>query len=424
MQAAATERGRVCLKPSFVWQGRMKRRLDVAFTLIARLWSPRHVSFALHAPRAATCYLTAHAPLPAHILLLRFVQAGSGGRPSGAPPPPSPCDDRLLRALSLLHVPPSSASPAAAAAAKLLALLPPPVRIDRAECARLLLQLQHNSHTILDGAGTETGVGLYPAAAMLTHDCCPNITLSWSADGATVYARAALPIAAGAVLAVPYIDPFRGVAERRSLLQSLHAFHCSCSRCSIEAAWDEGVKSAAAHVTHSVSVISSAVDQGALTPLDAVVRLNALSQDVAFTSLPPAHSARADVMAAVSKLAAESGAGAGAAFRAVAARELAGVYRVQVGGGLHIKPLALLLTGISIQALAEIDAGKGHEGRPAKLQELSDQLQVLLRDCRGLQGEDGALVFIAKKLQSQVSKDKRRCFVAICVFLLLKDARI
>jgi hypothetical protein len=89
--------------------------------------------------------------------------------------------------------------------------------------------------------------------------------------------------------------------------------------------------------THSVSVISSAVDQGALTPLDAVARLNALSQDVAFTSLPPAHSARADVMAAVSKLAAESCAGAGAAFRAVAARELAGVYRVQVGGGLHIK---------------------------------------------------------------------------------------
>jgi hypothetical protein len=85
---------------------------------------------------------------------------------------------------------------------------------------------------------------------------------------------------------------------------------------------------------------------------------------------------------------------------------------------------ALLLTGISIQALAEIDAGKGHEGRPATLQELSDQLQVLLRDCQGLQGEDGVLVFIAKKLQSQVSKDKRQCFIAIRVFLLLKDTRI
>jgi hypothetical protein len=71
------------------------------------------------------------------------------------------------------------------------------------------------------------GVGIYPAAAMLTHDCCPNvgrvayflqstralhlitsplaltcsphITLSWSPDGSTVHARAALPIAAGAL---------------------------------------------------------------------------------------------------------------------------------------------------------------------------------------------------------------------------------
>jgi hypothetical protein len=50
-----------------------------------------------------------------------------------------------MRALAMLHVPPelsASSSSAAAAAAKLLALLPPPVRIDRGECARLLLQLQ------------------------------------------------------------------------------------------------------------------------------------------------------------------------------------------------------------------------------------------------------------------------------------------
>jgi len=77
--------------------------------------------------------------LPAHVLVHRFVLAG-GGRPGGPPTPP-PCDEKLMRALVLLHVPPSSAA-AAAAAEKFLALLPPPVRINKADCARLLLQLQ------------------------------------------------------------------------------------------------------------------------------------------------------------------------------------------------------------------------------------------------------------------------------------------
>ncbi len=125
--------------------------------------------------------------LPAHVLVHRFVLAG-GGRPGGPPTPP-PCDEKLMRALVLLHVPPSAADAAAAAAEKFLALLPPPVRINKADCARLLLQLQvriimtlslltnnsssrtlfsfivrlrcilsqHNSHTILDGAGSEIG---------------------------------------------------------------------------------------------------------------------------------------------------------------------------------------------------------------------------------------------------------------------------
>lgn len=173
-------------------------------------------------------------------------------------------------------------------------------------------------------------------------------------------------------------------------------------------------------VTHSVSVISSAVDQGALTPLDAAARLTALAADVAFTSLPPGHAARADVMAAMSKLAAEGGSGAGGAAKAVAMCALAAVYRVQVGGGLHIKPLALLLTGISIQALGEVDAGREQEGRRAKLKELLDQLRVVLCDCEGLQGEEGALVFIAKKLYVQVSDKLRRRRVAFCSLPLRK----
>ena len=93
----------------------------------------------------------ADALVAAQVLVHRFVQeGGGGGGKAGGPPPPPPCDEKLMRALVMLHVPPSSSSSsssataasAAAAAAKLLALLPPPVRIDRGECARLLLQLQ------------------------------------------------------------------------------------------------------------------------------------------------------------------------------------------------------------------------------------------------------------------------------------------
>ena len=99
---------------------------------------------------AASVSIAQYAPHPAisaHVLVHRFVLAGGagGGRPGGPPPPPPPCDEKLMRALAMLHVPPAlsaSSSSAAAAAAKLLALLPPPVRIDRGECARLLLQLQ------------------------------------------------------------------------------------------------------------------------------------------------------------------------------------------------------------------------------------------------------------------------------------------
>ena len=78
------------------------------------------------------------------------------------------------------------------------------------------------------------------------------------------------------------------------------------------------------------------------------------------------------------------------------------MYRIQVGGGLHIKPLTLLLTGISIQALGQVDAGK--DGRRIEtLRELLGQLGQVLLHVEGLQGGEGALVLIAKKLQVQVS---------------------
>lgn len=101
-----------------------------------------------HSPAPALLSLASLIPVVAHVLVHRFIQAGAAGsgRPGGPPLPPPPCDDKLMRALGLLHVPntlsSSSLSAAAAAAAKLLALLPPPVRIERGECARLLLQLQ------------------------------------------------------------------------------------------------------------------------------------------------------------------------------------------------------------------------------------------------------------------------------------------
>lgn len=162
-------------------------------------------------------------------------------------------------------------------------------------------------------------------------------------------------------------------------------------------------RSLAFQVTHSVSVICSAVDKGALSPEDATTRLHALTADVAFTSLPPSHAARADVLASVSKLAAGKAAG----VKADASRALGALYRSQVGGGLHIKPLVLLLSGLSTEALGQIDADRGKEERLARLGQLLGQLKVLLGECQAMQGEEGALVFIANKLQSQVHDQRQ-----------------
>ena len=124
----------------------------------------------------------------------------------------------------------------------------------------------------------------------------------------------------------------------------------------------------------------------------------------------------------MSKLAAVAGTGLGAAAKAGAARALAAVFRVQVGGGLHIKPLALLLTGISIESLGEVDAGKGVVGRTARLRQLLEQLQEVVQDVEGLQGEKGALVLIARKLQAQAS-NARQCGVCMATVLSARFVR-
>jgi hypothetical protein len=69
---------------------------------------------------------------------------------------------------------------------------------------------------------------------------------------------------------------------------------------------------------------------------------------------------------------------------------------------LHIKPLALQLSCISVQAFGELEACS--EGWQTRLQALLSELDVVSRDCEGLQGGDGALVLIALKLNAQVSR--------------------
>ena len=118
-------------------------------------------------------------------------------------------------------------------------------------------------------------------------------------------------------------------------------------------------------------------------------------------------------MAAVSQLTAAGGAGAA---KAAAARALAAAYRAQVGGGLHVKPLALLLTGISIQALAEVDGVKGEGGRGERLMLVVGEVKGVGGECEGLQGGEGALVLIAKRLHAQVCVNKHAA--AVCASVL------
>ena len=88
---------------------------------------------------------------------------------------------------------------------------------------------------VLDVNGFEgplhRGVGLYPRAALLEHNCSPNTTRTFE-DDLTLVLRASTLIPKGAHITTSYADPLWGTDNRRYFLRQTKYFDCSCRRCS------------------------------------------------------------------------------------------------------------------------------------------------------------------------------------------------
>ena len=116
----------------------------------------------------------------------------------------------------------------------ILALLPPPVvkGITSKDIASLLLRIKFNSHPIYDSTGTfRSGLGLYPAAALINHACAFNAVCSFAPGGAVLNLRATRAIEPGEPVCYSYIDPYQPRRTRREQLRAAYFFDCGCSQC-------------------------------------------------------------------------------------------------------------------------------------------------------------------------------------------------
>jgi hypothetical protein len=76
--------------------------------------------------------------------------------------------------------------------------------------------------------------GLYPKAAMLSHDCKPNTKHVFTGQKYTLELVSTVPIKKGDVICVTYTQTLWGTLARREHLKQFKCFECSCARCSDE----------------------------------------------------------------------------------------------------------------------------------------------------------------------------------------------
>ena len=100
--------------------------------------------------------------------------------------------------------------------------------IDDAELQDLFVAVKENLHRVLDAetASRPIGLGLFPAACLLNHDCQPNACLSFANNGRTLHIRAISDIAAGDEVTCSYLAEeqlYAAWEERSALLRT--AFH-------------------------------------------------------------------------------------------------------------------------------------------------------------------------------------------------------
>ena len=94
----------------------------------------------------------------------------------------------------------------------------------------LLSKLETNSFNILDQDLRPIGIGLYPGATMINHDCSANAACVF--EGNVVSIRAMRKITCGEEITISYIDTGKSVEKRRKEIFSGFGFLCSCSLCS------------------------------------------------------------------------------------------------------------------------------------------------------------------------------------------------
>lgn len=73
--------------------------------------------------------------------------------------------------------------------------------------------------------------GVYLTATLLAHDCNPNTKHVYVDDSYCTAIIATVPISKGTVLTTSYTQPLWGTLARRSHLQTVKCFTCSCDRC-------------------------------------------------------------------------------------------------------------------------------------------------------------------------------------------------
>ncbi|XP_001352921.3 SET domain-containing protein SmydA-8 [Drosophila pseudoobscura] len=71
---------------------------------------------------------------------------------------------------------------------------------------------------------------LFPGAAMISHDCAPNMRHRFDDDMNIIF-LAKRPIAKGEILSISYTQPLRSTIQRRLHLRQAKCFDCACARC-------------------------------------------------------------------------------------------------------------------------------------------------------------------------------------------------
>ena len=95
------------------------------------------------------------------------------------------------------------------------------------ELCALFLRLKFNCHPIMDDSSLQrVGVGLYPAACYLNHDCTPNAVAHTVNGGSIIVFRAIRPIPKGEPVTYAYIDLYQTTSARQRLLKAGYLFDC------------------------------------------------------------------------------------------------------------------------------------------------------------------------------------------------------